>query len=184
MTWRSRSRSERRFALIFQLRHTVTEEHVSRLAECVEGVMVIDLRSHMRDRVRGLNDRHYDRMAVLAQYQEEQFLATVLLGDDFEYKSWAYSATANSLRDESVEKKRQIDEERRVRRVAAERERMLREKREREERERRAREEKALRAKRERIEAARQRKEEEERRRSLLIKRKEEERRAEEERRR
>lgn len=135
VTWRSRSGAERSFAIVFQLRHTVTNEQVERLSRHAEGVVLIDLRGHMRATVRSMADRHYDRMELLTRYQDAGLIASILLEDEFGYKTWAYSSLAERLRAESAERLRVTTERERKRQEAKEHKREAEEERLRKERE-------------------------------------------------
>ncbi|MBP3885968.1 MAG: hypothetical protein J6D54_13665 [Olsenella sp.] len=171
VTWRSSSGSERSFAIVFQLRHTVSDDEVKRLSEHVEGVVVVDLRKHMREAKRRMADKHYDRAEMASRYQDKRLIRSFLLEDRPKYKTWAYSALAERLHAESAERKEAAEKRERRRREEKERrrrakeERLRREREERAERERRrrqGREEEARRAAEERRrEAAEERRREE-----------------------
>lgn len=138
VTWRSRSGTERSFAVVFQLRHTVTDEQVSRLSEHVDGVVVIDLRKHMRASIRSMANRHFDRMEMVTRYQNVRFIRTFLIEEKPRYKAWAYNSQAERLHAESVERLEAAREKDRARREAEERKRKAEEDRLRKEREERA----------------------------------------------
>lgn len=138
LTWRARSGEERRFAVVFQLVHRVTEEQVSRLASATEGVVLVDLRADMRRALRE-QGRHADRSAVVMSYQDADYIAEVLGDPHGELVTWAYNATAERLHAESVDRRKRADEERRARREAEERRRQERAERLRQEREERER---------------------------------------------
>jgi hypothetical protein len=148
VTWRSRSGTERSFAIVLKLRHTVSDDEVKRLSEHVEGVVVVDLRRHMRDAVRSMGDRHYDRTEMIARYQDKGFIRSFLMEDKPRYKTWAYNALAERLHAESVKRMEAARERERQRRAEEERQRREakeRQRREAEERLRKLREEQAAR---------------------------------------
>ena len=134
LTWRSKSGEQRKFALVFQLNHGVTGEQVSRLASVTEGVVLVDLRAHMRRALRA-RDRHADRNALVMSYQNAAFIAGVLSDPKGGILRWAYNATADCLHAQSVVRKQEADEERRIQREQEERERWERAERLRAERE-------------------------------------------------
>lgn len=138
VAWRSNSGAERSLAIVFQLRHTVTNEQVGRLAEHMDGVIVIDMRSHMRATIRGMANRHYDRMELLTRYQDAELISSILLEDEFGYKTWEYSSLANQLHTKSVERMRLAREKERTRQEAEDRKRKAEEERLRKERDERA----------------------------------------------
>ena len=130
LTWRSRTGSERTFAVVFQLVHRVTDEQVARLAAVTEGVILVDLRADMR-RIMREQGRHADRSTIALTYQDVDFLADVLSNPQGDLLYWAYNATAEHLHAESIVRKDEADRvERERRRAEEERRRAEREARE------------------------------------------------------
>ena len=78
---------ESTFAIVASLSHAVSEDQAERLMRVCSGIVLVDLRTDLRERRKEL-ERHYDRDRLAMSYQDPEFIARIASDLGNPLKTW------------------------------------------------------------------------------------------------
>ncbi len=115
----TRGSSTARFALCVTLRRKPSPEQVDELSKNVRGVILVDLGLDLKQKRKELG-KHYDRDEVIKEYQDEDFLASILTETGSTLASWEMNRRRDQREADSVIEKERIEREEDEKRRAVE----------------------------------------------------------------
>ena len=101
----SASGAKKQVAVVVSLLHPLKERELEAIASTGIDVVLVDLRASLRARKRA-EGKHFDRVAIVASYQDKRYIERLLLDESCPFKSWASNSKRASAEAESAKRMR------------------------------------------------------------------------------